>query len=82
MERETEKPQYEQDYSDSPKHGFHGKLGAAILIKFLLPLTSLLKVILCYCDPSQCPDKMLKAGVRVVLLTIWLPCVIIRQLNF
>jgi hypothetical protein len=30
MERETEKPQYEQDYSDSPKHGFHGTVGAAI----------------------------------------------------
>jgi hypothetical protein len=30
VERETEKPQYEQDYSDSPKHGFHGTVGAAI----------------------------------------------------
>jgi hypothetical protein len=30
MERETEKPQYDQDYSDSPQHGFHRTVGAAI----------------------------------------------------
>jgi hypothetical protein len=30
MERESKKPQYEQDYRDSPKHGSEGTVGAEI----------------------------------------------------
>jgi hypothetical protein len=30
MERESKKPQYEQDYRDSPKHGSDDTVGAEI----------------------------------------------------
>jgi hypothetical protein len=42
MKRETEKPQYEQDYSDSPKHSVYSTVRARF-DQVLLHLTALPK---------------------------------------